>query len=53
MLTANAKKGRILNKMLNINEIRSQFPVLDQKVYGKPLVYFDNAATTQLEPEGD
>ena len=33
--------------MLNINEIRSQFPVLDQKVYGKPLVYLDNAATTQ------
>lgn len=31
----------------NINEIRKQFPVLDQKVYGKPLVYFDNAATTQ------
>ncbi len=34
------------NKM-NINEIRSQFPVLDQQVYGKPLVYLDNAATTQ------
>ena len=33
--------------MLNINEIRSQFPVLDQQVYGKPLVYLDNAATTQ------
>ena len=33
--------------MLNINEIRKQFPVLDQQVYGKPLVYFDNAATTQ------
>ena len=32
---------------MNINEIRSQFPVLNQKVYGKPLVYFDNAATTQ------
>ncbi|MCR5038686.1 MAG: cysteine desulfurase [Bacteroidales bacterium] len=32
---------------MNINEIRSQFPVLDQEVYGKPLVYFDNAATTQ------
>ena len=31
----------------NINEIRKQFPVLDQQVYGKPLVYFDNAATTQ------
>lgn len=27
--------------------IRSQFPILDQKIYNKPLVYFDNAATTQ------
>ena len=33
--------------MLNINEIRKQFPVLDQQVYGKSLVYLDNAATTQ------
>ena len=33
--------------MFSINEIREQFPVLDQKVYDKPLVYFDNAATTQ------
>lgn len=33
--------------MIDINEIRRQFPVLDQKVYGKPLVYLDNAATTQ------
>ena len=32
---------------MNINEIRQQFPVLDQQVYGKPLVYLDNAATTQ------
>ena len=32
---------------MNINEIRNQFPVLDQQVYGKPLVYLDNAATTQ------
>ena len=32
---------------MNINEIRSQFPVLDQQVYGKPLIYLDNAATTQ------
>ena len=32
---------------MDINEIRRQFPVLDQKVYGKPLVYLDNAATTQ------
>ena len=28
-------------------EIRSQFPALEQKVYGKPLVYLDNAATSQ------
>ena len=28
-------------------DIRSQFPILNQTVYGKPLVYFDNAATTQ------
>ena len=33
--------------MMDINNIRSQFPVLDQQVYGKPLVYLDNAATTQ------
>ena len=33
--------------MLDNKEIRSRFPVLDQQVYGKPLVYLDNAATTQ------
>ncbi len=33
--------------MIDINEIREQFPILKQKVNGKPLVYFDNAATTQ------
>lgn len=33
--------------MLKINNIRSQFPILHQEVNGKPLVYFDNAATTQ------
>lgn len=32
---------------MDINTIRNQFPVLDQQVYGKPLVYLDNAATTQ------
>ncbi len=30
-----------------VSEIRSQFPVLSRKVYGKELVYFDNAATSQ------
>lgn len=31
----------------NVEEIRSLFPVLHQEVNGKPLIYFDNAATTQ------
>lgn len=33
--------------MLNIQSIRADFPILQQKVYGNPLVYLDNAATTQ------
>lgn len=35
------------NKIFNIDEIRKQFPILKQIVNGKPLVYLDNAATTQ------
>lgn len=31
----------------NIAAIREDFPILDQQVNGKPLIYFDNAATTQ------
>jgi cysteine desulfurase/selenocysteine lyase len=30
-----------------VQKVRKDFPVLDQKVHGKPLVYLDNAATTQ------
>lgn len=33
--------------MLDIEKIRQDFPILEEKVNGKPLVYFDNAATTQ------
>jgi cysteine desulfurase / selenocysteine lyase len=32
---------------LNLDQIRSLFPVLHQEVHGKPLIYLDNAATTQ------
>lgn len=32
---------------LDIQKIRKDFPILNQQVYNKPLVYFDNAATTQ------
>jgi cysteine desulfurase/selenocysteine lyase len=33
--------------MLDINKIRADFPILSRKVNGKPLVYFDNGATSQ------
>lgn len=33
--------------MYNINKVREHFPILSREVYGKPLVYLDNAATTQ------
>ena len=33
--------------MYDINKIRTDFPILSREVYGKPLVYLDNAATTQ------
>jgi cysteine desulfurase/selenocysteine lyase len=32
---------------VELEEIRDDFPVLSQKVHGKPLIYFDNAATSQ------
>ena len=33
--------------MLNINKVRADFPILSRTVNGKPLVYFDNGATSQ------
>lgn len=33
--------------MFNVNDIRQDFPILSRKVNGKPLVYLDNAATSQ------
>lgn len=33
--------------MFDIDAIRNDFPILRQKIYNKPLIYFDNAATTQ------
>jgi cysteine desulfurase/selenocysteine lyase len=40
-------KSKALNKELNIETIRKDFPILQTKVYGQPLIYFDNAATSQ------
>ena len=33
--------------MFNLNKVRQDFPILSREVYGKPLIYLDNAATTQ------
>jgi len=32
---------------INIEQIRKDFPILSRKIHGKPLIYFDNAATSQ------
>jgi cysteine desulfurase/selenocysteine lyase len=32
---------------MDINKIRAVFPILEQKIYNRDLIYFDNAATTQ------
>src|SRR5437764_6932340 len=34
-------------KTIDWSAFRADFPILDQKVHGQPLIYFDNAATTQ------
>jgi cysteine desulfurase/selenocysteine lyase len=38
---------RATSATLDVHSIRKDFPILSQKVYGKPLVYLDNAATSQ------
>src|ERR1041385_5557548 len=35
------------SEVLDVQSLRKDFPILSQKVYGKPLVYLDNAATSQ------
>ena len=37
----------VVKRPFVIDKIRSDFPILSRKVNGKPLVYLDNAATTQ------
>ncbi len=36
-----------IKPMYDIAKVRSDFPILSREVYGKPLIYLDNAATTQ------
>ena len=33
--------------MFNVEAVRKDFPILQRQIHGKPLVYLDNAATTQ------
>ena len=33
--------------MFDVETVRKDFPILQREVHGKPLVYLDNAATTQ------
>ena len=44
-------KTAAISGELDVYAIRQQFPVLNREVKGHPLVYFDNAATTQKPQE--
>ncbi len=41
------KEEKIVKRKFDVNEVRKDFPILSRLVNGKPLVYLDNAATTQ------
>lgn len=38
---------KLIKNMFNINLLRKDFPILHRKINGKPLIYFDNAASSQ------
>ncbi len=40
-------QGTLTKKILDVEEVRKDFPILKRETDGKPLVYFDNAATSQ------
>src|SRR5258708_28445944 len=46
MVTATARPAKPMRKV-DWQSLRNDFPILDQKVHGHPLLYLDNAATTQ------
>lgn len=47
MNTKSENTSAIKTKIFDVQKIRAEFPILNQKIHGKPLCYFDNAATTQ------
>ncbi|MCF0064621.1 cysteine desulfurase [Dyadobacter chenwenxiniae] len=40
-------EGKSANRFFDVNLVRKDFPIFQEKVNGKPLIWFDNAATTQ------
>src|SRR5437868_339108 len=46
MTTTTANPASKIRKLDSV-KLRADFPILDQQVHGHPLIYFDNAATTQ------
>ena len=43
----NAVTGQPVLKPYDVETVRRDFPILSREVYGKPLVYLDNAASAQ------
>lgn len=43
----NIENEIVVEEQIDIKALRAQFPILDQQINGQPLVYFDNAATSQ------
>ncbi|MFQ5457746.1 MAG: SufS family cysteine desulfurase [Myxococcota bacterium] len=46
-IAAKNLRGRARRGAFDVAKVREDFPILRQRVHGKPLVYFDNAATSQ------
>lgn len=42
-----AQEHQALNQVLDVQRIRQDFPILSQRIHGHPLIWLDNAATTQ------
>ena len=42
-----SEQGELQARTFDVRKIREDFPILKQKMHGKPLVYLDNAATSQ------
>src|SRR5436309_1526963 len=47
MTTTAANTTAAIKQAIDWSSLGKDFPILDQKVHGHPLIYFDNAATTQ------